>query len=120
MSPTVTDERQLFIDTYVALLERVDDYYRAIITDEGEKHRTSPRPLIEAIALMVLQHIQQGFPLELPAVVIEAYLAGETETHECGDCGYGCPRSFEACPLCGGRTGPNAYALRRARVAQNN
>jgi rRNA maturation endonuclease Nob1 len=73
---------------------------------------------------VVLQHVYQGFPLALPTAVIEEYVAaGEliaTPLFECEKCGYGLPRTFHTCPLCGGRTGLGAYAVRRARVAMFN
>ena len=73
---------------------------------------------------VVLQHMYAGRPLVLPLVVLDAYAAAgeklETPLAECAECGYALPRSFAACPLCGGFVGVGAYASRRARRAACN
>ncbi len=80
--------------------------------------------LAAAAMRIVLQHVYQGFPLKLPQVVIdailEAGLALKTPLFECEVCGYGLPRSFRNCPLCGGRVALGAYALRRGKKAASN
>jgi predicted RNA-binding Zn-ribbon protein involved in translation (DUF1610 family) len=67
----------------------------------------------------------------MPPAVAEVYLTDVVAMtlHDCEDCGFHAPvtsgecngkparRHFEACPLCGGRTGYAAYSLRRKAEA---
>lgn len=67
--------------------------------------------------------------LAMPPAVSEIYLKHDAlALHDCADCGFEVPitpggngvpavRHFEACPLCGGRTGYAAYFLRRKAEA---
>jgi len=51
----------------------------------------------------------------MPPVVADVYLRdGALPLHECEDCGYKLPHGyFDACPLCDGRIGYEAYFKRR-------
>ena len=67
--------------------------------------------------------------LAMPPAVAEIYLKHHAiALHDCADCGFEVPitpggngtsavQHFEACPLCGGRTGYAAYYLRRKAEA---
>lgn len=84
-------------------------------------------PLAAAAVRAISQHILQGYPLALPAPVVEFYLAVaagelglETPLFECENCGYGLPRVFTVCPLCGGRVALGAHSQKCAAKAVTN
>jgi hypothetical protein len=91
----------------------------------GERVPYRPEVLLASGAVrIVLDHLYFGRPLVFPPEVRQAYIdAGErieTPLADCEHCGYPLPRSFSACPLCGGRVKVGAYARRRAGRAALN
>lgn len=79
----------LFERCYQSLMTAVHDY----------RH-----PPYDQIAIDVL--------LAMPSVVADLYLSkpGLMAFHDCEDCGFKVPHEFfKTCPLCGGKTGYDAY-----------
>jgi hypothetical protein len=121
-------ERALFQEAYVVLLDRLDAKTRELVSSDfnnGADRQARGEPfemgVMGAFAIRtILMHMFQGSPLEIPAIVAEALCeAGErieTPLADCAGCGYSLPRTFSACPLCGGPVGLAFYALQRAPV----
>ena len=126
--PNPQTDRERFQDCWIKLRESIADPKLAheVYLDLEANYQTPEKLglLASVIVRICLQHIYQNFPLELPQVVIDAYLAAgpnlEIPLATCEQCGYGLPRTFQACPLCNGRVGVGAYALRRGAAALNN
>jgi hypothetical protein len=129
-------DRERFADAYARLVLSIEDpawqgrivmavaIANSLRNAGAEPPRTLDTTLAEVLIRIVLQHMYQGFPLALPMVVLNAYVAaGEgliTPLFECSACGYCLPRSFATCPLCGGQVGLWAFGRRRSRSAACN
>src|SRR3954471_9878398 len=112
-------DRIRFQDASAELLEKVDEQTRAEVRADfykcAEANTWGALSLMGVMGAMavrvVLMNLLYGIPLELPPVVAQAIReageALETPLPTCASCGYGLPRSFSVCPLCGGRVALN-------------
>src|SRR5579883_2626032 len=128
-------ERSRYADLLHQLIMEIEDPWRnhvaaALLTAmdwiaAGRLLPWNTDALLSCYVLRIaMDHLTAGRPLALPTSVIVSFVqAGkglETPLFECEDCGYALPRSFGSCPLCRGRVGLGAYAVRRARAAYAN
>jgi hypothetical protein len=119
------DDRGRFVDAAVKLLMDLDYEVSKRIGEEFAQMDVAQWGILTCVFFRVLmQHVNQGYPLALPPEVLMVYReAGdqlEMPLFECELCGYCVPRSFRICPLCGGRTGLGAHSLRQQRKAGSN
>lgn len=97
-----------------------------VILEDSARDASEWRLVTLGFMRVVLQHIGQGYPLVMPAELVDMYLwhmdAGtEPEIRaECEACGLGLPEEFQACPHCRGRVGVGLHSLRLAARAVNN
>ena len=122
------------------LLETMDQKHARIVQDEVASLRDPTKTpgarfsdLTVAAIEYVEGHIQNGLPLALPPAVAQVYLdePGLVAIHDCEDCGYEVPIGyaelhanppkpariyFDRCPLCGGKTGYDAFYRRNVQL----
>ena len=105
-----------------------DSVAAALIVYDLGNHGPAEWGLLASVFIrVVLQHLFQGYPLAMPAEVLAFYWKcieegtfPETPLFECQSCGYGLPRTFKTCPLCGGAVGLGAHSLRQSAGAYLN